>query len=61
MIKLIYNLKILMVATSIYCHNDNASAKGAAQQAQVVVDEVDKICKGDRSRSTPPDEWRPEK
>jgi hypothetical protein len=43
--KLIYNLKVLMAAINIYCHYDDASAKGAAEHARAIVDAVDKACK----------------
>jgi hypothetical protein len=49
--KILYNLKVLMAAISIYCHYDNVCAKGAAEQARVIVDAVDKECKeGDKER-----------
>jgi hypothetical protein len=43
--KLIYNLKVLIAAINIYCHYGDTSAKGAAEQARVVVDAVDNVCK----------------
>jgi hypothetical protein len=43
--KLIYNLKILAATIAIYCRYENTSAEGAAAQARVIVDEVDKICR----------------
>jgi hypothetical protein len=45
--KLVYNLKVLAAAIAIYCRYDNTPAKGAAEQAEVIVKEVDKICKGE--------------
>jgi hypothetical protein len=42
--KLIYNLKVLLAAISIYCRYDNVCAQGAAEQARVIVDAVNEEC-----------------
>jgi hypothetical protein len=42
--KLIYSLKILAATIAMYCCDGSASAKGAAEQAKLIVEEVDKMC-----------------
>jgi hypothetical protein len=45
--KLVYNLKVLAAAIAIYCRYDTVSAEGAAEQAKVLVEDVEKICRGE--------------
>jgi hypothetical protein len=47
--KLVYSLKVLAAAIVIYCRYDNVSAKGAAEQAKVLVEDVEKICRGEHA------------